>query len=93
MLLGQIDNANVNVYAKPAEMALSLLRAVCQDSFKVSRSFTLSYGLRWEVDAPRYEAHDNTSNISLTAPNPAAGGLPGALVFAGQGARPQRRNG
>ena len=48
-------------------------------------TFTLNYGLRWDVDQPRYEVHGNTSNISLTTPNPTAGGLPGALVFAGKG--------
>jgi hypothetical protein len=41
----------------------------------------LNLGLRWSVDVPRIESHDNTSNFSPTAPNPAAGNLPGALVF------------
>jgi hypothetical protein len=37
--------------------------------------------LRWSVDVPRAESHNDTSNFSPTAPNPAAGNLPGALVF------------
>lgn len=86
MLLGQIDNANLTDYASQAKWLTHYYGLFIQDSFKVTPSFTLNYGLRWDVDAPRYEAHGDTSNISLTAPNPAAGNLPGALVFAGKGA-------
>ncbi|MBV8807138.1 MAG: TonB-dependent receptor [Acidobacteriaceae bacterium] len=84
-LLGEVDNANVNAYASQAKWLSHYYALFGEDSFKVTPTFTLSYGFRWEVDAPRYEARGNTSNISLTAPNPAAGGLPGALVFAGKG--------
>lgn len=86
LLLGQVDNANAESYASQAKWLSHYYALFAQDTFKVSPTFTLNYGLRWEVDAPRHEAHGNTSNISLTAPNPAAGGLPGALVFAGAGA-------
>ncbi len=85
ILLGQVDNANAEAYASQAQWRSHYYALFAQDSFKVSPTFTLNYGLRWEVDAPRYEVHGNTSDISLTAPNPAAGGRPGALVFAGKG--------
>ncbi|MGI9071691.1 MAG: hypothetical protein ACR2JB_10335 [Bryobacteraceae bacterium] len=85
LLLGQVDNANVNVYASQPKWLSHYYAFFAQDSYKVAPTLTLNYGVRWDVDVPRYEAHGNTSNISLTAPNPGAGGLPGALVFAGRG--------
>lgn len=85
MLLGQIDNSNLTNYASQAKWLSHYYALFAQDSYKLTPTITLNFGLRWDVDAPRYEAHDDTSNISLTAPNPAAGGIPGALVFAGQG--------
>ena len=49
-------------------------------------TLTLNLGFRYDVDEPRKEAYGDTSNISLTQPNPGAGNLPGVLVFAGKGA-------
>jgi len=85
MLLGLVDNANLTAYASQPRWHSHYYALFGQDSYKISPTFTLNYGLRWDVDAPRFEAHGNTSNISLTAPNPGAGGRPGALVFAGKG--------
>jgi hypothetical protein len=56
-----------------------------QDEFQPTRSFHLSLGIRYDVDAPFKEAHGNTSNFSPTTPNPGAAGYPGALIFAGHG--------
>ncbi|MDQ2777869.1 MAG: carboxypeptidase-like regulatory domain-containing protein [Acidobacteriota bacterium] len=85
MLLGQIDNANLVAYASQAKWLSHYYALFMEDSYKASSTLTVNYGLRWEVDSPRHEAHGNTSNLSLSAPNPAAAGLPGALVFAGKG--------
>ncbi len=84
-LLGLVDNANLVDVASQPQWRSHYYALFAQDSYKVSKSLTLNLGIRWDVDAPRYEKHGNTSNISLTAPNPAAGGIPGALVFAGVG--------
>lgn len=51
-----------------------------QDNVKASRSLTLNLGLRYEVDTPRHEARNQTSNFSPTAIDP-KNGLPGALIF------------
>jgi hypothetical protein len=85
LLLGLVDNANLTDYASQAQWRSHYYALFAQDSYKITKTLTLNYGLRWEVDQPRYENHGNTSNISLSTPNPADGGILGALVFAGNG--------
>lgn len=86
VLLGQVDNANLEAYADQAKWLSYYWAVFAQDSWKVTPTLTLNYGVRYDVDVPRWEAHGNTSNISLTTPNPGADGLLGSLVFAGNGA-------
>jgi hypothetical protein len=52
-----------------------------QDDLRLTPNLTLNLGLRYDVDVPRHEALNDTSNLSLSAPDAAAGNLPGALVF------------
>ena len=58
--------------------------AYVQDDFKLRRDLTINLGLRYDFDTTRNDAHGTQSNISLTTPNSAAGGLPGALVYGPQ---------
>ncbi len=86
-LLGQLDGAGLSNYAAGQPNWLYSYGAVyAQDDYKVTPTLTLNLGIRWDIDLPRRERDGNTSNFSPTAPNPGAGGLPGALVFAGKGA-------
>ena len=56
-----------------------------QDDFKVSKKLTINYGLRWEVQLPPTGLEDRWSDFSTTTANPRAGGIPGALIYAGTG--------
>ncbi len=56
-----------------------------QDDWRATQKLTLSLGLRWETTLPPYEEQDRWSDLAATRPNPGAGGLPGALIYAGTG--------
>jgi hypothetical protein len=86
MLLGELGSANVTAYASQPRWLRSYFAGFIEDNIKVTPTLTVNLGFRYDVDEPEREAHGNTSNISLTQPNPGAGNLPGTLVFAGNGA-------
>ncbi len=52
-----------------------------QDSWKATRKLTIDYGLRWDYATAATEEYGRSANLSLTTPNPAAGGHPGAPIF------------
>ncbi|MEJ7711163.1 MAG: hypothetical protein WKF84_15180 [Pyrinomonadaceae bacterium] len=54
------------------------------DTWKVTPKLTVSYGLRWDTFTPFREKFNRLSFFDPTGPNPAAGGRPGRLAFAGE---------
>jgi hypothetical protein len=81
LLLGLPDSTTQNAYIHSPRWLSHYIAGFVEDDVKVSKALTLNLGLRYDVDSPRHEAGNNTSNFSLTAPDANANGLPGALIF------------
>ena len=79
-LLGEADNGGTNVVLRGQRWISWYYAIFAQDDFKLTPTLTLNLGLRYDVDAPRREAHNDTSNFSPTALDTEYG-IPGALVF------------
>ena len=56
-----------------------------QDDWRMRSNLVLNLGLRWETTLPPTGENDNWSDFDPTLPNPGAGGLKGALIYAGSG--------
>ena len=84
-LLGLGGNGSVFAYGDDIAQHWPYYAWYAQDDWKVNNKLTLNIGLRYDLDIPKTERHYDTSQLDLTLPNPGAGGLPGAMVFAGTG--------
>jgi len=83
-LLGAVDNGNIGV-PTDQHFGQNFLAFFAQDSWKITRTLTLDYGLRWDYETYLREGAGRMPSISLTTPNPSAGNLPGATVYDGNG--------
>jgi hypothetical protein len=84
LLLGAPGTANMQ-FGLPLLGRSQSLAFFAQDDWKLSPRLTINAGLRWEMQTPFVDHKGNSSNLDLTLPNAAAGNLPGAMIFAGQG--------
>ena len=69
-------NAPINLRTQNYQSAIFL-----QDSWKVNRNLTLTYGLRWDYGTYQKEQFGRYGDFSTTTPNPSASGRPGALIY------------
>lgn len=83
-LLGALDGGGLGQNPSQA-MEMPYYGIFAQDKWMIRPNLTLTYGLRWDYSAPILERGNRLANFDPTVPNAGAGGLPGALVFAGFG--------
>ena len=82
-LLGAVDNGGATFrtvsswYSRQSAYVLHI-----GDTWKAMPKLSLNYGLRWDTFTPSSEKYDRLSFFDF-GPNPAAGGRPGRLAFAG----------
>ena len=83
-LLGQPDSTTAA--ATPVQNAViryQYYAGYFQDNWRVTSKLTLNLGIRYDVPINWYAP--TMGSVSLTEPNPAANGFPGAYVFPGSG--------
>jgi hypothetical protein len=85
LMLGQIDSSSRQQPAPQQYFYDSMFSWYIDDNIKVTKKFTLSLGLRYELPTYVQEQDGITSVLDLARPNPGAGNRPGALKFLGDG--------
>jgi hypothetical protein len=83
-LLGEVDNTSTTTVSDLV-WRQNYQAFFLQDEWRATPRLTVSYGLRWERFPGSYEIRDEATSFSPNVPNPAAGGILGALIFAGAG--------
>jgi hypothetical protein len=83
-LLGQVQQAGQIIPVYPT-FNEAYTAAWINDELKVSDRLTLTLGLRFDYQFARTESQDQYSTFDPNTPNPGAGNIPGALIFAGSG--------
>lgn len=83
-LLGALNSATVNEDSVVTTRAqFSSISAWAADDYKVTPRLTLNLGVRYDVMKPYEEGDNYFTYLDINAPNPAAGGIRGALRFGG----------
>src|SRR4051794_32846467 len=63
-----------------------IIGVFAQDTWKVTRTLTLEYGMRYDYQSYLKEQYGRLGSFSAGVPNAAFGNLPGTPVFEGSGA-------
>lgn len=83
-LLGLVNSGTTALALAQKDMS-RYFAVFAQDDWKLLPRLTLNYGIRYEMQEPWFEPLGRVSQMDPGVPNPGAGNLPGALVFAGEG--------
>ena len=88
-LLGRSFRAEATDLQQPTYLRRTNIEARVRDEYEVTPNLTATVSLNLDLSSPRTEKFDRQSTVDLTEINP-VNGLPGALIFAGQGGRRTR---
>jgi hypothetical protein len=83
-LLGAVNQASAYV-GLATQLRFRQYALFAQDEWRAAENLTISYGLRWDYSSPMHEVNDYMTSFLPNIPNTGAGGLPGALAYAGTG--------
>jgi hypothetical protein len=81
-LLGDADSGQIDTVRFIGQQ-FYYVAGFAQDDWRVSSKLVLNLGLRYDINLPPTGLDNRWSDFSPTTPNPAAGGIPGAVLFAG----------
>jgi hypothetical protein len=84
-LIGAVDNASQQYALSEITSHFWYIGTYIQDNYKLSRKLTLNLGLRYDIPWTRSIKNNIFSSFQPNVPNPGAGNILGALVFAGSG--------
>ena len=77
-LLGLVNNGSIGDVTK-SRGGKHQFGMYVQDTWKVTRKFTLDYGLRWDYSSYSKENYGRGPDFSPTTPNPTVGGRVGEI--------------
>jgi hypothetical protein len=83
-LLGQADSGQIDTVRFIGQQ-FYYVAGYAQDDWKITDKLVVNIGLRYDLNMPPTGLNDRWSDFSPTTPNPAAGNIPGAVLFAGSG--------
>jgi hypothetical protein len=83
-LLGLVNTATIGNPQDP-QYRKTAWSAFAQDTWKITRRLTFDYGLRYDFEPAPRELRNRQSMFAPTVNNPAAGGLPGGILYEGDG--------
>ncbi len=83
-LLGYVNSDSLDT-VRYVTLVYSTHQGYVQDDWKITPKLTLNIGVRADYELAPSAPDGRLSDLNLNVPNPGAGGLPGAIVFAGSG--------
>lgn len=92
LLYGAVDYTRFDIGYTTEGYRWRTISGFIQDDWKVNRTLTLNLGVRYDYADPRTEVLGRIATMNPSIPNPAAGGVPGAIDFYGNGPGRNGRN-